>query len=230
MSSDPNLSLEAFVQRFFTCQGADVEKCGSRLDVLAPRELARRIGIPDLCSLKIGSEDPDGYSVHYGSPLLEKIAQTACDTVPLTIVRLAFHYIKSQGFDRLLQELFTFRGAVVRVKNTATVLTEYLLLTCRFLAQSDEQKEGLMPLAFNLETGAPAGDIEAMLDTTEKIFEPDGVGTTIEKEKIRKVTQWVQRRAPMILEAQIEPFRDSMNRQFSSCPFKKKGESRPDRS
>ena len=60
------------------------------------------------------------------------------------------------------------------MKNTATVLTEYLLLTCRFLAQSDEQKEGLMPLAFNLETGAPVGDIEAMLDTTEKIFETDG--------------------------------------------------------
>lgn len=214
MSSDPNLSLEAFVQRFFTCQGADVEESGSRLDVLAPQELARRIGIPDLCSLKIGGEDPDGYGVHYGSPLLEKIAQAACDTVPLTIVRLAFHYIKSQGFDRLLQERFTFRGAVVRVKNTATVQTEYLLLTCRFLAQSDEQKEGLMPLAFNLETGAPAGDIESMLDTTEKIFETDGFCTAFEEEKIHKVTQWVQRRAPKILEAQIEPFRDSMNRRF----------------
>ena len=214
MSSDPNLGLEAFVQQFFTCQGADIEKSGSRLDVLAPRELARRIGIPDLCSLKIGSEDPDGYGVHYGSPLLEKIAEAACDTVPLTIVRLAFHYIKSQGFDRLIQERFAFRGAVVRVINTAEVVTEYLLLTCRFLAQSDEQKEGLMPLAFSLETGAPVGDMEAMLGATEKEFEVDRPDVAFEEEKIRKITHWVQRRAPKILEAQIEPFRDSMNRRF----------------
>ncbi|MBC2744433.1 MAG: hypothetical protein HGJ93_15685 [Desulfosarcina sp.] len=214
MSSDPTLDLETFVQQFFTSRGADIDKKGGRLDVLAPRELARRIGIPDLCSLKIGSEDPDGYGVHYGSPLLEKIAEIACDTVPLTIVRLAFHYIKSQGFDRLIQELFTFRGAVVRVKNTATVKTEYLLLTCRFLAQSDEQKEGLVPLAFNLETGAPAGGIEAMLDTTEKKYETGRLGAAFEEEKMRMITQWVRRQAPKILEAQIESFRDSMNRRF----------------
>jgi len=214
MSSDPTHSLEEFVQRFFTCQGADIDKRGSRLDVLAPRELARRIGIPAFSSLKIGSEDPDGYGVHYGAPLLEKIAEAACDTVPLTIARLAFHYIKSQGFDRLVQEFFTFRDAVVRVENIAEVQTEYLLLTCRFLAQSDEQKEGLVPLAFNLETGAPAGNIEAMLDSTEKNFETGGNGVAFEKEKIGKIIQWVRRRVPEILEAQIEPFRDSMNRRF----------------
>ena len=214
MSSDPNLNLETFVQRFFTCQGAAIEKNGSRLDVLAPRELARRIGIPDFCSLKIGGEDPDGYSVHYGSPLLENIAAVACDTVPLVIVRLAFHYIKSQGFDRLMENLFTFHGAVVRVGNTADVLTEYLLLTCRFLAQSDEQKEDLVPLAFNLETGAPVDHIEAMLDTTEKNVEAGGRCTAFKPETLRKVTQWVQRQAPKVLAARIQPFRDSMNRRF----------------
>ena len=67
-----------------------------------------------------------------------------------------------------MKSCFAFRGAVVDVVNTAEVLTEYLLLTCRFLAQSDEQKEGLVSLAFNLETGAPVGHIETMLDTIDK--------------------------------------------------------------
>lgn len=214
MNSDSNHNLEAFVQRFFACRGADIEKRGSRLDVLAPQKLARRIGIPDFCSIKFGTQAKDDYSVHYGSPLLEKIAEAACDTVPLTICRLAFHYIKSQGFDRLIQELFSFNGAVVRVENTAQVQTEYLLLTCRFLAQSDEQKEGLVPMTFNLETGAPTGDHEAILDSTEKTFETDGRCAVFEKEKINRIIQWVQLRASKILEAQIEPFRDSMNRRF----------------
>lgn len=95
------------------------------------------------------------------------------------------------------------------------VQTEYLLLTCRFLAQSDEQKEGLIPLAFNLETGARVGDLEAMLDSAEKEFVADGPCSPMESEKIDTVIQWVQHQAPAIVNARIQPFRDSMNRRFN---------------
>lgn len=215
MSFDANHSLEAFIERFFACQGAATEKRGTRLEVLAPRQLAQRIGIPDYCNLTVGNDTPEGYSVQYGSPLLEKITQAACEQIPLTIVRLRFHYLKSQGFDRLINDSFTFHSAIVQVDNTAEVLTEYLLLTCRYLAQSDEQKEGLIPLAFNLETGARVGNLEEMLDTTEKEFEPGGPCSALEAQKIDTITQWVQRQAPGLVEAQIQPFRDSMNRRFS---------------
>ena len=215
MNSDPNHALESFVERFFACQGAVIEKRGSGLDVVAPRELARRIGIPDYCHLTVENESPESYSVNYGSPLLEKITHAASERIPLTIVRLNFHYLKSQGFDRLVAEWFTFHGALVKVENIATVHTEYLLLNCRFLAQSDEQKEGLLPLAFNLETGARVGDLEAMLDTTEKEFVPDGPCSPFEGEKINAITQWVKHQTPTLVKAQIQPFRDSMDRRFS---------------
>jgi hypothetical protein len=215
MNSDSNHSLDVFVERFFASRGAAIEKRGSRLDVLAPRQLAQRIGIPDFCSLNIGSEAPEGCSVQYGSPLLEKITQAAAERTPLAIVRLRFHYLKSQGFDRLVKASFTFHGAIVQVDNTAEVLTEYLLLTCHYLAQSDEQKEGLIPLAFNLETGALVGNLEAMLDTIEKAFEPDGPCSAFEAEKINAITRWVQRQVPKQVQDQIQPFRDSMNRRFN---------------
>jgi hypothetical protein len=215
MSSDPNHSLEEFVERFLADRGAAIEKRESYLDVLSPRQLAQRIGIPDYCSLTVGSGAPEGLSVNYGSPLLEKIIQAAGAQIPLAIVRLRFHYLKSQGFDRLVKDVFTFRGAIVQVDNTAEVLAEYLLLTCRYLAQSDEQKEGLISLAFNLETGALVGNLEEMLDTTEKAFEPDGRCKPFEAEKIEAITQWVGQKAPHRVEAQIQPFRDSMNRRFS---------------
>jgi hypothetical protein len=54
MNSDLNLDLENFVKRFFTSRGADIDQKGDRLDVLAPRELAERIGLPRFSSLKIG--------------------------------------------------------------------------------------------------------------------------------------------------------------------------------
>lgn len=214
MSSDADHGLETFVQRFLVSQGAVIEKRGPGLDVLAPRKLARRIGIPDFCSLTIGTEAREGFAVHYGSPLLENMADAACETIPLTIVRLAFHYIKSQGFDRLLEDLFRFRGALVRVENTAEVQTEYLILTCRYLAHSDEQKEGLVSLAYNLETGAPAGNLDAQLDIIEKDFETGALRLISDEEKIGRIIQWVKGRAPKLLEQEIQPFRDSMNRRF----------------
>lgn len=214
MNSDPNHTLESFVERFFACRGAVVEKRGSGLDLLVPGDLARRVGIPEYCHLAVEGESPESYSVNYGSPLLEAIIQTAEEQSPLTIGRLAFHYLKSQGFDRLIQERFTFHSAIVRVDNTAEVLTEYLLLNCRFLAQSDEQKEGLIPLAFNMETGAPVGNLEEMLDATEKEFEPDGPCSPFEAEKIDAIVHWVNRQASNWVETEIQPFRDSMNRRF----------------
>lgn len=209
-----NFDLETFIENFFTCNGAVVEKNGSNLEVLAPRKLAHKVGIPDFCSLKIGNENPDGYAIHYGSQLLESIAETACSNIPFTIAQLNFHYLKSQGFDRLIQDLFRFENAIVRVENTAEVKTEYILLNCRYMAQSDEQKEGLIPLGFNLETGAPVDHMETMLDTVEKKFEIEGLDVPLEEKKMQKIMGWVQHRASKLIRIQIEPFVDSMNRRY----------------
>jgi hypothetical protein len=214
MSSDPNVNLESFVARFFSSQGADVEKRGGSLDVLSPPELARRIGIPEFCNLRVGDAGGEGHAVHYGSPLLEKIAEAACETVPLALVNLSFHYIKSEGFGRLMAESFTLNGALARVETTAAQRAEYLLLVCRYLAQSDEQKEGLLPLAFNLETGAPVGNLEALLTTADKRFEPAGSIAAFGGEKVRKIIRWARGRAADLLADEIEPFRESMNRRF----------------
>ena len=209
-----NFDLETFVENFFTCNGAVIEKNGSNLDVLAPRKLARQVGIPDFCSFTIGSENPDGYAIHYGSQLLESIAEIACDHIPFTIAQLNFHYLKSQGFDRLIQDLFRFDNAVVRVENTAEVKTDYILLTCRYMAQSDEQKEGILPLCFNLDTGAPVDHMETMLDTVEKKFEVEGRDVPFEEKKMQKIIQWIQGRASKLIGIKIEPFVDSMNRRY----------------
>lgn len=211
---DPHLGLETFVKRFFTSQGADVDARDGQLDVLAPGELSERIGIPSFCSLTFGEADPGGFGIHYGSPLLEKIAETACEAMPLAVVRLAFHYIKSQGFDRLVAELFTFHGAVLKVTGSAIINTGYLLLNCRYLAQSDEQKEGLFPLTFNLDTGAPVDDFISDLDAVEKVFLSDAEADGLSSQTAGQVARWVQQQAPVALQDQLAPFQESMNRRF----------------
>jgi hypothetical protein len=128
--------------------------------------------------------------------------------------RLDFIYIKRKGFDRLIQDQFTFYNSVGRVKSAAEVRTEYLLLTCRYLAQSDEQKEGLFELAFHLETGASVPEMPEGIDAAEKTFEGNSGQAFTAEGKIDEILTWVRRLAGGVLEQEIGAFQDSMNRRF----------------
>ena len=143
MNFDSAHALERFVRRFLEVNGAAVEMHPEGLDALLPEPLALRLNTPEFLHLPTGVNTGEKFGIYYGSPLLEKIVDSACDAPPLIDCRLEFTYIKRQGFDRLIQDRFTFHNSVGRVQSAAEVRTEYLLLACRYLAQSDEQKEGL---------------------------------------------------------------------------------------
>ena len=100
----------------------------------------------------LGSKEE--YVLNYGSPLLDKMVQLSCGHLPLASCQLSFHYLKSQGFDRLMQDQFSFRKALCRVISTAPIRTDYLAIACRYVARSDEQKEGLISF-FSTLTPAP---------------------------------------------------------------------------
>ncbi len=214
MNFNSDDALEQFVRRFFEVHGAEIDKSSHGLDVLLPDHLALRLQTPEFLQLTTEADNKEKFAVQYGTPLLEKIVNTACGTAPVAGCRLNFHYIKRQGFDRLIQDRFVFHNCAGRVIGTAEVQTVYLLLACRYLAQSDEQKEGLFPLVFNLETGAAAPEMAGMLDSVEKTFEEDSVRPPLGGGKIENVLKWVQRQAGLIVEKEIEPFQDSMNRRF----------------
>jgi hypothetical protein len=214
MNFNSDNSLEQFVRRFLGLNGAVVEQGPDGMETLLPPHLAEKLNTPEYFQIATGANANDKFSIHYGSPLLEKIVDAACDTAPLISCRLDFNYIKSQGFDRLIRDQFVFTNCVGRVKSAAEVRTEYLLLTCRYLAQSDEQKEGLVSLVFNLETGALAKNMGEMFDTAAKTFKADATRIFLDDDKIQAILAWVRRQAGKVLEKEIEPFQDSMNRRF----------------
>ena len=191
MNFNSDKAPEQFVRRFFGFNGAAIEQRPDGLEVLLPEHLAARLNTPEYLHIATRENAKEKFSIHYGSPLLEKIVDAACDTAPLISCRLDFNYIKRQGFDRLIQDQFVFYNCVGRVKSAAEVRTAYLLLTCRYLAQSDEQKEGLVALAFNLETGAVVSEMGRIFDTVERTFETDSTQTFLGDDKTKEILIWV---------------------------------------
>jgi hypothetical protein len=214
MSYDGRFALEDFVRGFLTSRGAEVESVGAALEVLLPKQLAETIGVPEYCELDLRADATGEFSVHYGRPLLEKMTAAAAGDIPFTALRVAFPYVKSQGFDNLIQEQFRFLNAVGRVENSAQTQTDYLLLSCRYMLQSDEQKEELVTLGFNLETGAPADEVVDRLSTVEKQVDPSLGAVTIDAATATRIAEWAERRMPAVMEPRIAAFRESMNRRY----------------
>lgn len=217
MSSNADITLARFARRFLESSGAVIEERPEGLDALLPDHLASRLNTPEYFHIATGKDAEDTeetFTIQYGSPFLERIVDAACSNAPLIACHLNFNYIKRQGFDRLIRDQFIFHNAVGRVQNTADVRTEYLLLSCKYLAQSDEQKEGPVALAFNLETGASVSEMDSMLGPVEKTFEANSDHTSLGDDKVKTVLKWVQGQAGRILQREIESFQDSMNRRF----------------
>jgi hypothetical protein len=215
MNSEITREPIVFAQRFLVKHGAVIEADQEGFEALLPHELSKRLGLPEYVSIKEGlrTEGEEQYGITYGSPLLEKMVELACDPLPLASCRLSFHYLKSQGFDRLIQDQLSFRKSLCRVTSTALVKTDYLVLACRYAARSDEQKEGLISLFFNFETGALIPRASNL--SFNAVMEPAPL-----PEPMRAAARWerilrgIARESKEIISEEIREFRDSMNRRL----------------
>jgi len=204
-----------FGRRFLERQGAVIEAIPAGFDALLPQDLAERLEVPDYVRIKEGqsSESKEEYAIHYGSPLLDKMVEFSCGNLPLASCLVSFHYLKSQGFDRLIQEQFRFRKALCRVISTAPIKTDYLEIACRYVARSDEQKEGLISLFFHFDTGAliPGGLDACANATTDAAALPD---SSKDNNKWDRIINTLSRVTSGLIAEEIQDFRDSMNRRL----------------
>lgn len=219
-SGHANASSEllGFAGRFLKLNGAVVETNKSGIDALIPEELQRALDTPEYirisCSTVNSKENQGHYELNYGSPLLDRMVGMALHSVPLLTVNLEFDYVKNGGFDRLIKDQLTFYGALANVETTADVAVDYLYVACRYKAQSDEQKEGLLEMVFNMDTRTFVPGMSDLLDhaVCRMVFmtTPDARGASIPN----AAGEHIQLHAERMLLDQLKSFQESMNRRF----------------
>lgn len=215
--------LATFVCRFLEEKGAIAEAGKNRVDLLLPGDLARTLEVDEYISVSSGASDDtasDGqtgkrnmYPIHFGAPLLEKICAMAGANPPIVVLSLSFDYLKKSGFDALINEQFEFYKSKGSVSGTGEIKTPYLLLTCSYLAQSDEQKEGLVDLAVNVDTGAVVPGMMDNLSMAEKNYKKT-VSNAFTKEQVARVIKRVDMYMADGVEHTLSEFKKSMNRRF----------------
>ena len=216
MNSESNQELEEFACRFLENQGAVLERNEQGFEALLPENLSEVLGTSEHININTGS-DPESegvYSINHGSSLLEKMVDAVCcGDVPLLACQLQFDYLKREGFDRLIKEQFFFSKSVGKTENRAKINTGYIFLTCRYTAQSDEQKHGLLSFVFNLETGAYVPHMAELFSATGKNFIP--LQKPVWKDgQLEMVMKCIKEQSKGILMDELNSFHETMTRRF----------------
>ncbi len=218
--SKPNFDLSLFARRFLENKGAALESGnGSVTDALLSEELSDALDVEEYISFSKDTENVKNfggeklYSIQFQSPLLDKIVSMAGSTPPFLQCELKFNYIKTQGFANLIREQFEFHKSKIKITGTGNVYTNYALVTCRILAQSDEQKQGLFNFSFNIDTGAVIPDMSEMMLGIEKEFDTINIRKYSESQ-IRRIHELISIYGPEAVEGELKNFIQSMNRRF----------------
>jgi len=159
--------LRDFVADLLEHRGAAVEALGSdRLEVLAPAPLQRQLGWPELSHLSFGTQQAPGtVAIALEGDWLDCFGALLADAGRWSEreVRLPAPVPSPSDPERLLDRVLDLPNAIWRLQGMSATWTRCLMLAFRLTALSDEKREKLIWLGFNLGTGAAISDILAQL-------------------------------------------------------------------
>ena len=159
--------LRDFVADLLERRGAAVEALGSdRLEVLAPAPLQRQLGWPELSHLSFGTQQAPGtVAIALEGDWLDCFGALLADAGRWSEreVRPPAPVPSPSDPERLLDRVLDLPNAIWRLQGMSATWTRCLMLAFRLTALSDEKREKLIWLGFNLGTGAAISDILAQL-------------------------------------------------------------------
>jgi hypothetical protein len=159
--------LRNFVADLLERQGAVVEALGSdRLEVLAPAPLQRQLGWPELTHLGFGTQQAPGtLTIALEGDWLDRFGALLANEGRWSEreVRLPAPVPPPSDPEKLLDRVLDLPNAIWRLQRMSGTWTRCLMLAFRLTALSDEKREKLIWLGFNLGTGALISDILAQL-------------------------------------------------------------------
>jgi hypothetical protein len=159
--------LRDFVADLLDCKGAVVEALDpDALEVLAPAPLQKAMGWPDLTRLGFGAErSPGAIPIGLEGDWLDKFGALLADEGRWSeqAARPPAAVPAPSDPQRLLERALDLPNAVWRLQGMTATWTRCLMLTFRYTALSDEKRDGLIHLGFNLGTGAVVNEILARL-------------------------------------------------------------------
>ncbi|MBW2163510.1 MAG: hypothetical protein JRF43_03435 [Deltaproteobacteria bacterium] len=207
MDSVPELL--SFAAHVFEKHGGMAEQNDNHVMALLPPGLARSLDLPEEVQLGGGA-----MPLLYGSPVLDRLIQVATEEIPLVFGRIEVPYLKKAGFDQLIGQDIVFINGQARVTSRAEARASYMVLTCRYVALSDERKEGLVEVGMCESTGAIIEDLETLYPKfSSEIYTPGKIPPHFPIHLEKTIANAMQK-AKVLAEEKLTDFINSMRRRL----------------
>jgi predicted RNA-binding Zn-ribbon protein involved in translation (DUF1610 family) len=210
--------LQQFVAELLEQEGAVVEPIEPEgLEVLAPAPLQQALRLSELARLGFGAELPVGAQrVSLESDWMERLAGLLEERGRRLEWIVAVDNPVPGSPERILQHGLELLNATYRLQGVEPAWTRYLILRFRYAAVSDEKRDGILELGFNLANGATLDELLTGLVAGAMELEPLAAAPT----GIDLPPTWPLQRLQPILERvlaprvgrQLEPFLKGMRR------------------
>jgi hypothetical protein len=155
--------LRSFVTDLLERRGAAVEALAAdELEVLAPASVQKAMAWPELARLSFGpARSGSGIPIGLEGDCLQRFGALLADKGCWSEreVRPAVAIAPPSDPERVLDRALSLPNAIWRFQSMTSTCTRCLMLAFRYTAISDEKREGLVWLGFNLGTGAVVSNI-----------------------------------------------------------------------
>jgi hypothetical protein len=157
--------LRDFVAQVLERRGAAVQAIEpDGLEVMAPESMRGGWGWPELARLGFGAQRPEqAIPIGLEGDWLDRFGALLGNDGRWSERQLSGGPTTCGDPERILEHALDLPNAVWRLRGVTATFARCLLLAFRFTALSDEKREGLLWLGFNLGTGAVIDDIAARL-------------------------------------------------------------------
>jgi len=161
--SESSRSFRDFAARLLDYEGVLVEHIEPEgLELLAPAPVAQVLQIPELARLGFAAELPtNAERVGLESDWLERFGQLLGERGQRARVTLPVALPQLTTAERVVEHTINLQNAVYRVVSVTPAWTRYLVMLFRVTAFSDEKRDGVIKLGFNLANGST---LDAMVD------------------------------------------------------------------
>jgi hypothetical protein len=213
-------SLRDFAARLLEYEGVLVERIEPEgLEALAPAPVAQALQIPELARLGFASDLPaNAERVGLESDWLERFGRLLGERGRAARLVLPVALPQFTNPERIVEQTVSLQNAVYRVLGVTPEWTRYFVMLFQLTALSDEKREGVIKLGFNLANGSTIDAfadelISAALRNADVASPPSPAGLPPDWTPAQLKSR-VTRALPERVQAHLFPFLKGMHRRL----------------
>ena len=202
--------LEALAQVINLQEGIAEINDDQTLEAFLPPSVAKALAVPESVTFSTASS-PRCTFVSYNSDIFQRCEALLGEQGCLISLAVEYQgYLKNSGFEKLVRATLIPQNGLLRVIKAEPAWTPYCRFNLAYTAEADEKRLGLVSFWLNGLTGVAGVDVgDALLWKSDRTEVPE------EREwnssLVWKIAQQV---APEAIEAEIAPWRNSLQRKL----------------